>query len=575
MICPHCHATNRDGAKFCDECGTRLPAHTDAPADERASAAASPADAFACEADEDGARVPERSSDGDAASGSVGDTGADAFADEDAGAGAGSSAEDAAAASASSDALESEPDADTQDFQPASEPGEAEAENAPDAEPGLVGADASALGKDAEDPSVSEPAGEAADKTAVIADLPRIDQGDESVAGDADKTGVIGSRADAPASEASQTRRLDLSGFDEYLPQDAYVPPAPSWRDGGTMRLPRIDADSASSQAAKSFLAPDEKRRDGRKIAKVVAGIVVAIAVVAAIVVAATYQMELWGGKAVPDVVGMTQADATNTLESRGFTVRATQVKSDDTEGIVLLMDPGSGGRIPEGGEVVIHVAQSRSIPDVVGLSQDDAKSAIDDEGLDNVTYTTERSDEPEGTVLSVDPEPGSRARANTAVTVVVAEPYRVPDVNGMSASDASASIEDAGYVSSTEYVYNEQVAEGTVLGTTPGANEVLASGSTVTVQVALSRGTELISATQNLLAAGATVVIDGVSYDVASCDAVSYEGNETTSYTITASPFTYFLGVKLPLEARTVTGTITWNADNTIASGAPSISLG
>lgn len=26
MICPHCHTENRSGAKFCDECGTRLAA---------------------------------------------------------------------------------------------------------------------------------------------------------------------------------------------------------------------------------------------------------------------------------------------------------------------------------------------------------------------------------------------------------------------------------------------------------------------------------------------------------------------------------------------------------------------
>ena len=25
MICPSCHTENRDGAKFCDECGAKLP----------------------------------------------------------------------------------------------------------------------------------------------------------------------------------------------------------------------------------------------------------------------------------------------------------------------------------------------------------------------------------------------------------------------------------------------------------------------------------------------------------------------------------------------------------------------
>ena len=33
MICPHCNAENREGAKFCDECGTRLtPATVELPA---------------------------------------------------------------------------------------------------------------------------------------------------------------------------------------------------------------------------------------------------------------------------------------------------------------------------------------------------------------------------------------------------------------------------------------------------------------------------------------------------------------------------------------------------------------
>ena len=56
------------------------------------------------------------------------------------------------------------------------------------------------------------------------------------------------------------------------------------------------------------------KRLPGSRIAAIVALVVLIAAGVAAGV---TYQMELWGGKVVPDVTGMTQADATYMLQNK------------------------------------------------------------------------------------------------------------------------------------------------------------------------------------------------------------------------------------------------------------------
>ena len=165
--------------------------------------------------------------------------------------------------------------------------------------------------------------------------------------------------------------------------------------------------------------------------------------------------------------------------------------------------------------------------------------------------------------------------RASTAVTVVVAEPYTVPSIANMTQSQATTALQEAGYNPYIEYVYTEEYGEGTVLGTNPGEGERLPSGSDVGIRVAMSRANELVSATQYLLAPGATVVIDGINYDIVSCDSVTYQGNETTAYAITATPFTYFLGVKLPLSPQAVSGSITWTADNTIASSSPSLSIG
>ena len=554
MICPHCNAVNRDGAKFCDECGTRLQDQANIPATDVSDASAdteetpaSGADIEALSGDNADSQLVSALSSGDDARGSSFDAHDD----------------DVDHASLLDEMKRDLPEipsiplpgflASRSDDEVASESeSEDDAQLAPSDDGDLAESDPEASCSPADEDKHSE------ESDALSQTRP-------------DETAVIDSVA--PVSEASKTRRIDLSGIDTFAPEGTYPAPSSSWRDGGTMRLPRIEEQSSINDQ-KSFRAPDKDKKP-RKGLKIALCVVLALCLCGGVAAFATYQMELWGGKVVPDVVGMTQADATNTLESKGFSVRATQVKSDETEGIVLLMDPSQGSRTAEGGEVVIHISTSRSIPSIVGVQKSDAEAALAAEGFNNVTYTTERSDEEEGTVLSVDPAEGEKARANTAITVTVAEPYTVPSVANMSQDQAAQALKDAGYTSHIQYVYNEEIAEGTVLGTEPGEGEKVPSGSDIAINVALSRATELVSATQYVLASGNTVTIDGVSYDIVSCDSVAYQGNETTAYSITATPFTYFLGVKLPLEARSVTGTITWNADNSIASGSPSISVG
>lgn len=371
--------------------------------------------------------------------------------------------------------------------------------------------------------------------------------------------------------EAAKTQAIDLSGFDECLVDAGYVPPAASWRSGDTMKMPAVEGDGASSTRQKEFRAPDAPGKKGGK-GKTIAIALSIVLVLAAVAAGATYQMELWGGRMVPDVVGMTQADATYTLEGKGFSARATQVKSDETEGLVLLMDPGAGSRREEGAEVVIHVAAGRAVPEVLGLSEDEAAAALEQEGLDKATFVYEKSDEPKGTVLAIDPAPGEKVRAATPITVTVAQPYTVPDVAGMDPDGALAALEGESLVGSVSYVYSEEASPGSVLGTEPVAGTEVASGTEVSVLVAKSRASELVEAAKALLASGRSVKIDGVDYLISSCDAVAYEGGDTVSYTITAQPYTYLLGVMLPLEARAVSGTIVWDADNRIAGGTPSI---
>ena len=248
-------------------------------------------------------------------------------------------------------------------------------------------------------------------------------------------------------------------------------------------------------------------------------------------------------------------------------------MKSDEVEGIVLITDPAAGSRVPRGTTVNVSIAIPRAVPDIVGSTQDEAKAAFEKEGLGNVTFKTVKSDEAEGTVLEVEPQAGTKVKSATAVTVTVAESYVVPDVTGKSQDDATAALKEAGYAVEVATKYSEDGSEGTALSTDPAAETKLKSGSTVTITVSKSREKELISETYAFFSKGATVVMDGINYEVVSCDSVNYEGDGLVSYTITAKKFenTLFFGT-IYGSAEQKSGTIKWNSDNSIASSKPSL---
>lgn len=577
MICPHCHTENREGAKFCNECGARL----DAPAAPAVSGPLDPSSIPAIKVaglnvDEEGnafrfgpddefdaddatvaEEIAEEIEDADAGEGEE----ADEMPGDDDAAGAAPAEEDeradgdGACASAADEGAGEVVSASAEDGAPDAASAAGEAANAPAPIEGDAPAAADA-GAPAAPERAHAPASDAADPTAVIA--PR--------AADAGKTAVIGARpADFAPTPVAPAPGVDLSGLDEYneyVINPGYVPPRGAWRSGDTMEMPRIE--SAPAPQKHDYRAPDaNKRSRGGKIA---AGIAVVLLLAALVAAGTTYYFELWGGSTVPDVVGMTQTDAAYALENKGFTVQTTLVASDDVEGVVLSMDPASGAREAEGTSITLSVSQARTVPDLSKMTQDQAAAALAAAGYTNVAFAAQPSDEAEGTVLGVTPAAGERAAAGDAVTVTVAAPYTVPDVSNMTYDEAASAIEAAGLVAERVSVYDDSVAEGTVLATDPQAGAKVSSGSTVAVSVSRSRGTELVAAAKSFLGAG-SFNANGTTYAVTSVDSVSYSGNNTTAFTVTASAVTTLDGETVHGSPRQRTGTIVWTDDNYITS--------
>ena len=338
----------------------------------------------------------------------------------------------------------------------------------------------------------------------------------------------------------------------------------PEWTGDFTMEMPRVEQDRPA-QGRDFRVAPSRTRMSkGKLVAFVVAGIAVG-AIIAAVV---TFALGLWGGVAVPNVTGMTEADARNVLTDNGFTVRTTQVKSDDTEGLVLIMDPGAGSRAPEGSEVVIHIATARFVPDIVGKNADEAKVLLEGAGYENVRYEMQKSDGDENVVLEVTPEQGTRAKSNAEVVVKVSEAYRVPNVSGLGLDAAMDAISDSGLYPEVVYIDTDQFLDGSIIGVNPEAGTKVGKGSTVSISVARARGIELVGLTESMFSKGNTVTIGGVDYEIESVISVSYEGDNTVAFTVTGRPKITFFGETLyASSSQTIAGQITWSDDNEVVS--------
>ena len=318
--------------------------------------------------------------------------------------------------------------------------------------------------------------------------------------------------------------------------------------------------------------------RPPRAKGPIIAAACIALAIILAAVAGGTYMAELWGGKTIPEVVGLSQPEAVDALAAKGFAAQAVEVKSDDPQGTVLSSDPEQGHRAEEGSTVTLSVAVPRIVPAIVGATSDDAAQALEAEGFTAVTYTEEKSNEAAGTVLAVSPEAGTEAKSGDAITVTVAVPYTVPDVEGMSEADAKAALQAEGYEVTSEWYTTEDIEEGTAVSTDPAAGSELNSGSEVTLYVAHSRGTELVDLTREILP-GANLTNDEGSFKVENIKSCTYRGDGEVLYTVEARqyevvtmPFGLGQETVFAKKLTTIEGGIVWNDDNEVSYASPSI---
>jgi beta-lactam-binding protein with PASTA domain/predicted Ser/Thr protein kinase len=131
--------------------------------------------------------------------------------------------------------------------------------------------------------------------------------------------------------------------------------------------------------------------------------------------------------------------------------------------------------------------AELVSMPDVVGLEEEDAVDRLEERDLRVKVETENHETAPRGEVFDQDPDAGQEVESGTEVTITVSKgPPRVevPDVTGQPEDEAIVTLQDAGFdVNPTEEASSD-VEEGLVISQDPPGGERAPEGSTVTILV-------------------------------------------------------------------------------------------
>ena len=203
----------------------------------------------------------------------------------------------------------------------------------------------------------------------------------------------------------------------------------------------------------------------------------------------------------VPNVVGMTEDDAKETLndEGLGFKVVSREESKEYEKGRVSEQKTEAGEEVAKNTtiEVVVSsglVGDSITVPDVSGMTEDEAQSALENAGSRNISSEfTYHDSVPSGQVIGTTPEANAEATEDTEIVMQVskgAERKTVPNVVGQKDADAQNAIKSAGLsVGTVTYEYSDSVAQGIVISQSVDGGKKVSAGTTV--DLVISNGPE------------------------------------------------------------------------------------
>ena len=208
----------------------------------------------------------------------------------------------------------------------------------------------------------------------------------------------------------------------------------------------------------------------------------------------------------VPDLAGVAEAEARNSIATNGWELIIRAERTNDVEfGFVIRTEPAAGESLKQGDALIIYVSEGAPLGvlvEVVGDSREVAFEKLTAQGL-TVSATEDSSDTvPIGNVISwsVAKQPslvaGDQVLQGTVINLVVSNGpslRAVPLIVGLNLDEATAIVAELGLVlSSSAESFSNDAAAGLVGAQSPPPGEMVPKDSTIVYSISL--GPDLVA---------------------------------------------------------------------------------
>ena len=201
---------------------------------------------------------------------------------------------------------------------------------------------------------------------------------------------------------------------------------------------------------------------------------------------------DFWSSKTVevPNVVGMSQAQAEETLKAENLRVEIAETFDESVPvGKVASQTPEAGKTVKEGRLVTIYISKGGeeiNMINLVGMNQTDAENQLAKLKLKLGQVIAEYSDKPSGTVLKQSISANDKVKKGANIDIVVSKgkevkKVSVPNVVGQSVDSAKASLEAQGFNVSAS------ASSGSVTAQSVSAGTQVEAGTTIELTVSSS----------------------------------------------------------------------------------------
>ena len=198
---------------------------------------------------------------------------------------------------------------------------------------------------------------------------------------------------------------------------------------------------------------------------------------------------DFWSSKTVevPNVVGMSQAQAEETLKAENLRVEVAETFDESVPvGKVASQTPEAGKTVKESRLVTIYISKGGeeiNMINLVGLSQSEAENQLAKLKLKIGQVTAEYSDKPSGTVLKQSISANNKVKKGANIDIVVSKgkevkKVSVPNVVGQSVDSARATLEAQGFNVSAS------ASSGSVTAQSVSAGSQVETGTTIELTV-------------------------------------------------------------------------------------------